>query len=185
MILLYNPPSSSGRKPILPCSLLALGALLEGKHAYEIVDGNLLGAPASAGDTTELVDRRLVQTGATALAVTVMPGPQLQDAVPLCQELKRRHPQLTIIWGGYFPSQHWRTALRASYVDYVVRGHGEVAFLGLLDALAAGEQRPQLQGVCFRGPDGEPVDGGMPAIPKPADLPDIEAPHGAVRGHGG
>ena len=40
MILLYNPPSSSGRKPILPCSLLALGALLEGKHAYEIVDGN-------------------------------------------------------------------------------------------------------------------------------------------------
>ena len=41
MILLYNPPSSARRKPVLPMSLLALGALLEGEHEYRIVDGNL------------------------------------------------------------------------------------------------------------------------------------------------
>ena len=41
MILLYNPPSSANRKPILPMSLLAVGAVLEGRHEYAIVDGNL------------------------------------------------------------------------------------------------------------------------------------------------
>jgi hypothetical protein len=29
MILFYNPQSSAGRKPILPLSLLAIGAVLE------------------------------------------------------------------------------------------------------------------------------------------------------------
>jgi len=40
MILLYNPQSSPNKKPILPMSLLALGAVLEGDHDYRIIDGN-------------------------------------------------------------------------------------------------------------------------------------------------
>lgn len=66
------------------------------------------------------------------LAVTVMPGPQLQQAVPLCRELKRRHAHLLVVWGGYFPTQHWDVVLRAEFVDFVVRGHGEMVFLQLL-----------------------------------------------------
>ncbi|MCO4762525.1 MAG: B12-binding domain-containing radical SAM protein [Myxococcales bacterium] len=172
MILLYNPPSSGQRKPILPCSLLAIGALLEGRHDYEIIDGNLLGLPSLPGDTIELLSRQIHRTGADILAVTVMPGPQLQDAVPLCAALKRRHPGLKVIWGGYFPSQHWATALGAEYVDYVLRGHSERAMVSLCDALAAGEIRPEIQGVCWRDEAGVPQDGGMPKLPKPAELPD-------------
>ena len=71
------------------------------------------------------------------LGVTVMPGPQLTDAVPLCRELKSRHPNLTIIWGGYFPTQHYDVCLKSGYVDYVVRGHGEVVFQSLIDRLAS------------------------------------------------
>lgn len=179
MLILYNPPSSSERKPILPCSLLALGALLEGEHDFEIVDGNLLGLPARQGDTIELVDRRIRQTGADMLAVTVMPGPQLQDAVPLCQEIKRRHPDLDIVWGGYFPSQHWRAAVSAPYVDYVVRGHGERVFVDLLNRLRANQPLEGVQGLCFQGRDGDLVDGGMPAIPQPSELPPW--PHHRVR----
>lgn len=178
MILLYNPPSSAQRKPILPCSLLALGAVLEGQHEYAIVDANLIGLPALPGDTIELLDRRIRQTSATVLAVTVMPGPQLQDAVPACEELKRRHPKLTIIWGGYFPSQHWQTVLKSSFVDYVLRGHSERAFVELVDALALAATEAaktpkigEIRGVCRRDQHGSPVDGGMPAIPKPNELP--------------
>src|SRR5690606_18115776 len=92
-ILLYNPPSSANRKPIMPMSLLAIGALLEGKHDYTILDGNL------EKDTIQAVDRAITETGADVLGVTVMPGPQLADAVPLCQEIKKRHPGLIIVWG--------------------------------------------------------------------------------------
>ncbi|MFW5943442.1 MAG: cobalamin-dependent protein, partial [Chloroflexota bacterium] len=120
MILLYNPVSSAQRKPVLPMSLLALGAVLEGRYDYRIVDGNLEDDPLGA------LDEAVRQTGARVLGVTVMPGPQLEHATPLCRELKARHPDLTIVWGGYFPTQHYDVCLRAEYVDYVVRGHGEM-----------------------------------------------------------
>lgn len=129
MIILYNPISSAQKKPILPMSLLALGAVLEGKYAYRIIDGNLEPDPLAT------LDQTINETGAGILAVTVMPGPQLENATPLCRQLKERHPDLITVWGGYFPTQHYDACLRADYVDYVVRGHGEFVFLHLLDAL--------------------------------------------------
>ena len=166
MLLLYNPPSSANRKPILPCSLLALGAIVEGEHDYAIADGNLM------ADTYVGVERAIRQTGATMLGVTVMPGPQLTDAVPLCKRLKARFPELIIVWGGYFPSQHYTTVLQAPYVDFVVRGHGELVFKALLDALASGTDFRGLQGLAYRDPNtGAPVSNGLPPIPEPRHLP--------------
>jgi hypothetical protein len=122
MIILFNPPSNARRKPVLPMSLLAIGAKLDGAHDYQIVDGNLERDPLQA------LDRAIRETGADILAITVMPGPQLSHAVPISRELKTRFPSLKIVWGGYFPTQHYDVTLRSDYVDFVVRGHGEVIF---------------------------------------------------------
>ena len=167
MIILYNPPSNAQRKPVLPMSLLALGALLEGEQAYRIVDGNLV------GDTVAEVDRVVRETGADILAVTVMPGPQLGDAVPLCYVVKARHPHLTIVWGGYFPTQHFDVCLRSGYVDYVVCGHGEAIFKSLVDVLRRGDDPTGLPGLAFRRPgSGQVISNPMPPIPHPNRLPD-------------
>lgn len=137
MILFFNPQSSAGRKPVLPMSLLAVGALLEGHYDYAIVDGNMEDDPLAA------LDEQIRAAGERpVLAVTVMPGPQLEQAVPVCRELKRRHPHLTVVWGGYFPTQHWDVCLESDCVDYVVRGHGEFTFLSLLDVLSGKKSRP-------------------------------------------
>ena len=78
-VILYNPQSSANRKPVLPMSLLALGALLEGDYPYSIVDGNLEADPLAA------LDAAVQAAGPRAvLGTTVMPGPQLQQSVPLC-----------------------------------------------------------------------------------------------------
>lgn len=168
MLILYNPPSSANRKPVLPMALLAVGALLEDEHAYRIVDGNL------EGDPLEALDRTIRDTDADVLGVTVMPGPQLSHAVPLCRELKARHPRLTIVWGGYFPTQHYDVCLRASYVDYVVRGHGEVTFKALLAALEQGADPTGLSGLAYRHSlTGEPTSNPMAPIPSPDRLPDF------------
>lgn len=181
MILLYNPPSSASRKPVLPMSLLALGAVLEGRYEYQILDGNLLQDPHAA------LDRAIRETGAGILGVTVMPGPQLEHATPLCRELKQKHPQLTIVWGGYFPTQHYDVCLKAPYVDYVVRGHGEYVFLALLDYLSgrqtadaflrgdatqiplAAKSPRDIPGLAFR--DGGTVANLPAPIPHPRELP--------------
>ncbi len=168
MILLYNPQSNAGRKCILPMSLLALGALLEGRHDYLIVDGNI------ERDPLVQLDELIREKEARLLGMTVMPGPQLSQAVPLCRALKERHPHLTIVWGGYFPTQHYDVCLRAAYVDYIVRGHGEVVFKALVDALQRGENPAGLPGLAYRHPEtGEITANTMAPIPHPDQLPDF------------
>jgi radical SAM superfamily enzyme YgiQ (UPF0313 family) len=156
-------------------SLLAVGALLEGEYRYSIVDGNLEDDPLKA------LDAAVQAAGVEAiLALTVMPGPQLEEAVPLCRELKRRHSELPIVWGGYFPSQHWDACLRADYVDYVVRGHGEHIFLQLLSSLERERDNnspftihnPELiPGLAYRNESGDPVSNPTAPIPHPERLP--------------
>lgn len=165
--LLYNPRSSANRKPVLPMSLLALGAVLERRRDYHILDGNLERDPLAA------LDRAIEGDGAgTVLGVTVMPGPQLAEAAPLCRELKRRKPGLTVVWGGYFASQHWDVCLRSGHVDYVLRGHAELSFAALLDALDGDVLRPEtLPGLAWNA-SGGPRSNGVAPIPRPVDLPD-------------
>lgn len=165
-VVLYNPPSTRSRKAVVPMSLLALGAVLEGEFEYVIVDGNLEQDPGAA------LDRAIRELDAAVLAVTVMPGPQLSYAVPQCRVLKARHPSLTIVWGGYFPTQHWETVLRAEYVDYVVRSHGELVFVELLRRLARGEDPAGLPGVAHKTEAG-PKSAALAPLPSPADLPDF------------
>jgi radical SAM superfamily enzyme YgiQ (UPF0313 family) len=143
MIVLVNPWSTPSAKKPLPMSLLALGAHLEGELDYRIVDGNLVD-PLAAIDA--IAERRPL----TAIAITVMPGPQLKHAVPMSRALKRRFPTVPIIWGGYFPSQHADVVLADGSVDYCVRGQGEHAFVQLLRALRRGGSFDGIKGLSFR-----------------------------------
>lgn len=133
MILLFNPRSCNW-KYRLPNSLLSLGSVLEGKYEYEIVDGNFLFDPLPV--LSQIINEKKVDI----LGVTVMPGPQLQQAIPLCKSLKEKFPRLTIVWGGYFPSNHTDVCARSPFVDYVLRGQGEGAFPQLVDALLDGKK---------------------------------------------
>ncbi len=168
MIVLYNPVSNARQKPVLPMSLLAVGAMLEGVHDYCIVDGNL------ERDPLEALDRAIRETGASILAMTVMPGPQLSQAVPLSRELKRRHPALCIVWGGYFPTQHYDVTLESGLVDFVVRGHGELVFLTLIDTLGTGDDPYGIPGLAYRHPaTSEVTSNDLAAIPHPDRMPDF------------
>jgi anaerobic magnesium-protoporphyrin IX monomethyl ester cyclase len=164
-LILFNPRSNASDKKILPMSLLALGALLEGRYPYVLVDGNVVGDALSAL-------RAHVQAGANVLAVTVMPGPQLAQAVPFCRALKTEFPSLTVVWGGYFPTQHADVIVKSPYVDFVVRGHGEVVFLNLLNALRDDAEYRSIAGLAYRTEQDDVVQTPMAPIPHPEQLPD-------------
>lgn len=131
-IIFYNPVSTSKGKQRLPMSLLAIAGMVSHDYDTVFVDANLTDTPAQ--DIIEHAQR----TGAKLLAVSVMPGPQLRQAVPVCQQIKQALPHLTIIWGGYFPSNHARVTLESGIVDYVIIGQGETAFRRFVDVFHTG-----------------------------------------------
>jgi radical SAM superfamily enzyme YgiQ (UPF0313 family) len=143
MIVLLNPKSARWKHRI-PLSVLSLGAVLEGRHAYEVMDGNI------DHDVRGTLLKAIRERGAKYLGVTVMPGPQLVEAIHLTQELKAAHPSLTVIWGGYFPTLHTDVVLRSGFVDYVIRGEGEWSLAELIDALEAGRQVDSIQSLSYR-----------------------------------
>jgi hypothetical protein len=109
--------------------LLSLGAVLDGKYEYRIIDGNVddrvpRSVFAALGDGRDAV-----------LAVTVMPGPQVAPATAISSRVRDALPHVPIVWGGYFPTLYPDAALNARYVDYVVRGQGEESLLELLAVL--------------------------------------------------
>lgn len=173
MIVFFNPLSARW-KHRLPLSLLSVAAAVDGRHPYRLIDGNLEPRPSVA------VADAIRETGARYLAVTVMPGPQLHQAVPLCREMKERFPELVTIWGGYFPSLHATTVLESGFVDYVVRGQGEEAFGELIDALEAGRGPSEVRNVSFRSAAGIIHNPSRP-LKNPDELPAVHYPAVDVR----
>src|SRR5690349_20157061 len=115
MIALINPKSANWGFRV-PNSILTLGAFLEGKYNYTIIDENL-------GINAVNTLAPLIQNGLNYIGITVMPAMQLRGAYAISKEIKTRFPKVTIIWGGYFPSLHPNTVLKSPYIDYVLKGH--------------------------------------------------------------
>jgi len=139
VIVLYNPLSTTPGKQPLPLSLMSLAAVLESSststgHRIEwcLVDGNVDRDPAAS-----IVERLrgVPRSEVSLVATTVMPGPQLTQAVDVCGRVKAALPHVPVVWGGYFPTQHADTVLQSSFVDFVIRSQGEGPLLQLLDAL--------------------------------------------------
>jgi hypothetical protein len=127
-VLLVNPRMSRPGGTRLPLSVLNLGAVLEGRHPWRILDGNL--GPITGAALAALAERPHAMVG-----VTVMPGPQVAPAIEISAAIRAAFPSVPIVWGGYFPTLYPDSAVNAPYVDYLVRGQGEATLLELLARL--------------------------------------------------
>jgi anaerobic magnesium-protoporphyrin IX monomethyl ester cyclase len=166
LIILVHPRSTRPKNRRFPLSVLALGAVLEGKEEYEIVDGNI------ETDPSRTIEGIMETRPAEALAVSVMPGPQMVAAVELSKRFRAKYPTVPIIWGGYFPSLYPQTTLNTSYVDIAVRGQGEDTFQELLSAIRDGRRDfRHINGVSYKDQFGLVVNTKDRAIRSPGDYP--------------
>jgi anaerobic magnesium-protoporphyrin IX monomethyl ester cyclase len=127
-VLLYNPRSAVAKHRV-PNAIMNIAASINGIFDWVIVDGNCEADPYKKISS-------YLQTGEFKfIGITVMPGPQTKQAIPFSKKLKEDFPDTVMIWGGYFPTSHYKTILESGYVDFVVNGPGDYAFPQLLDAL--------------------------------------------------
>ncbi len=128
MILLFNPRASN-HKPRIPNSILQVAASINGQYEWVIVDGNL------ESDPWEKINAYLATGKFNYFGSTVMPGPQLKQAIPYSKKIKELYSYVKIIWGGYFASNQYKVILDSGYVDYIVNGPGDNTFPKLVNAI--------------------------------------------------
>ncbi|MGE3509436.1 MAG: radical SAM protein [Vicinamibacterales bacterium] len=169
MIVFFNPRSTTPGKQPLPLSILQLAAAM-GEEAWALVDGNVTADPV-----TTIVERcdGVGSAEPILLAVTVMPGPQLSQAIETCREVRRVRPDVRIVWGGYFPTQHSGTVLRSDYVDFAVRSQGESALRRLMRALRGEEPLAGVPSLSWRRHDGSIVHNPIGPPTQLDDVPDL------------
>jgi anaerobic magnesium-protoporphyrin IX monomethyl ester cyclase len=127
-VLLFNPRSANGKYRI-PNSVLQVAASIEGMFEWVIVDGN------RERDPYEKIAAYLRTGEFRYIGFTVMPGPQLKEAIPFSKQIREDFPDTIMIWGGYFATNQHKVVLRSGYVDFVINGPGDHAFPDLLTAL--------------------------------------------------
>ncbi|MCW3090203.1 MAG: radical protein [Ferruginibacter sp.] len=127
-ILLYNPQSAVAKHRI-PNSIMNIAASIDEHYEWVIVDGN------REEDPYKKISDYLRSSNFKYIGFTIMPGPQTKQAIPFAKKIKAEFPGTVMIWGGYFPTNHFKVVLEAGYVDFVINGPGDHAFPQLIDAL--------------------------------------------------
>jgi radical SAM superfamily enzyme YgiQ (UPF0313 family) len=171
VIILFNPLSTTPGKQPLPLSLMALAAVLEARMPWRLVDGNV--QPDPAAEILSIANETKDAQGiAPLLAVTVMPGPQVAQAVEVCRRVRAARPDIHIVWGGYFPTQHTDTVMQSPLVDFVVRSQGEGPLLQLIDVLRHGGSLEGVSGLSWKRGAGV-VHNAIGALTPLDDLPSL------------
>ncbi len=127
-VILFNPRAAN-HKPRVPNSILQVAASIDGAREWVIVDGNL------EEDPWIRIDAYLRTGKFSYFGCTVMPGPQLKQAIPYSKKIKELYSYVHVIWGGYFASNQYKTILDSGFIDHIVNGPGDNAFPKLLNAI--------------------------------------------------
>lgn len=141
-VALINPPQFSPYSQP-PMGLAVIAAVVEREgYPVTVVDAHAL--KLKPADLVPLV------AGFDVAGLTAM-TPTIGTAIDIARELKRSHPQLTIILGGahatLLPEE---TLSSAPEVDIIVRGEGETTIVELLRALENKQPVDNVPGISYR-----------------------------------
>lgn len=164
-ILLYNPAAVFFDMPL---ALLSIGSALDPEQ-YEVCIVDARVEPDA--------DKKVLALApdAVCLGVTVLTGRPLRDALRITRLVKKAHPGLPVVWGGWHPSLFGREILDDEpSVDVTVQGQGEETFRELVERFAAGASIEQVPGICCRNAAGEVVQNPGRALADMNFLPRVD-----------
>lgn len=151
-ILLLNPPHPSigSRIPaehLPPLGLLAIGGpLIDAGHQVELLDAEF--GPMKTPAIVERVRRYAPQAVLIGHSGSTSGHPSV---VEVTRAIRAALPLAWIVYGGVFPTYHWREIMAAEpQIDVIVRGEGEETAVLLMRALENGSPLGAIRGLVFR-----------------------------------
>ena len=151
-ILIINPPHPSigsriPREHLPPLGLLALGGpLIDAGHETKLLDAEF--GPMSLKKIMAAVQRFAPEAVLLGHSGSTSAHPM---ATRIAQAVRVAFPQTWIIYGGVFPTYHWRDILEDEPAfDLIVRGEGEETIVRLIAALENSQPFDEINGIAFR-----------------------------------
>jgi anaerobic magnesium-protoporphyrin IX monomethyl ester cyclase len=142
-VLIFNPFATS-YNPRIPNTILQVAASVQHTHEWAVVDGNI------DKDPWQKIEAYLKSGKFHYFGCTVMPGPQLRQAIPYSKKIREQFPEVIIVWGGYFASNQYQTSLNSGFIDFIINGPGDYAFPELLKALENKEDFSQIKNLIYK-----------------------------------
>ncbi|HSR69360.1 MAG TPA: radical SAM protein [Acidobacteriota bacterium] len=125
------------REIYVPLSILTLASILHDRgFDTELIDVQV------DRDWEPMLEAALPES--LLLGVTCLTSPSIRHVLKARQIARRTSNEVPIVWGGYHATLAYQAILREGLADYVVRGQGEYALLGLCRALTQSASRTQL-----------------------------------------
>src|SRR3989441_11254676 len=118
-------PAFSSQEATAPLAILAISTpLLRAGYEVRLIDSTI----------TPNFQARVIEElrDALCLAVSLVTGPMIRETVQIARAAKALYPDLPVVLGGWHPSLLPDQTLAADYVDIVVTGQGEDAFLDVV-----------------------------------------------------
>jgi anaerobic magnesium-protoporphyrin IX monomethyl ester cyclase len=136
-------PAFSSQEATAPLGILAVSTpLLRAGYQVKIVDSTI----------TPNFQKRVLEelSDALCLAVSLVTGPMIKETVQIARTAKQLYPDKPVVLGGWHPSLLPHQTLAADYIDIVVKGQGEEAFLEIVQRIEAGESMEGVAGAGYK-----------------------------------
>ncbi|WP_298967016.1 magnesium-protoporphyrin IX monomethyl ester anaerobic oxidative cyclase [uncultured Methylobacterium sp.] len=165
-ILLVNVPHPAigSRIPddhLPPLGLLAVGGpLIDDGYDVALIDGEF--GPMPVADLVAAIRGHAPEAVLFGHSGSTSGHPVITE---VASAVARALPKAVIVYGGVFPTYHWREILDAEpWVAAIVRGEGEETTRRLMAALAAGADLAGVPGLAFRDAAGPRATPPAPVI---------------------
>jgi radical SAM superfamily enzyme YgiQ (UPF0313 family) len=136
-------PSFTSSEATAPLGILAISTpLLRAGYQVRLIDSTI--TPDFKKRVIEEMDDAL------CLGVSLVTGPMIRETVEIAREVKRLYPNKPVVLGGWHPSLLPDQTLAAEFVDIIVIGQGEEAFLDIVRHIEAGEGPKGIAGVGYK-----------------------------------
>ncbi|MCG3165648.1 MAG: Anaerobic magnesium-protoporphyrin IX monomethyl ester cyclase [Bacteroidia bacterium] len=143
-IVLYHPATHHERFYSfywIPYSLLSIASVVANDFEVIIIDDNL---------KDNEIDFKNLTENCLCVGISAMTGHQISGGLSFAKKIKEHNPEITTVWGGPHATIFPELTIAHPCIDIVVKGQGEFAFKGIVDALKTGKSLRAIDNILYK-----------------------------------
>ncbi|MBF0396307.1 MAG: B12-binding domain-containing radical SAM protein, partial [Desulfobacterales bacterium] len=105
------------------------------------------------GYSFETIGKKARESDAFLIGISSLFTPYAGIALKTAETIKSHHPDCKIVMGGHHPTSMPETVMRCKYIDFVLRGEGEISIPLLAKSIKKNLPLDNIPGIVFRKQD--------------------------------